>query len=175
MIMKTTRRKQSDPLEAKRSVGFMKAHGQTARTHGADRMASLHKQLKVATYNVRTLYQSGKFHQLCTGCKSVGIDLASIQEHRWTTESEVDFQWHSDGDYMLAYSSASQQRTGGVGLLIHKKHANALKSACRVSKRILVAKFNSNPELNIICVHAPTESATQVDKNAFYSDLKNCV
>ena len=162
-------------MEGGQPVGFMKVHGETERTHGPERMRNIHNQLKVVIYYVRTLFQIGKFHQLCTGCKSAGIDFASVQEHRWTTENEIDFQWHADREYMLAYSSASQKRVGGVGLLIHKRHSRTLKAISRISSRILLAKFNSNPELNIVCTYAPTESSDEEDKDQFYLDLENCV
>ena len=60
---------------------------------------------------------------------------------------------------MLVYTSASSQRTGGIGLFIRKRYVHSLQATHWVSDRILVIRFNSNPELTIICTHAPTESA----------------
>ena len=45
-------------------------------------MSSTFKPLVVSTYNVRTLYQKGKPHQLFTGCNDAGVDIVGIQEHR---------------------------------------------------------------------------------------------
>ena len=34
-------------------------------------------------------------------------------------------------------------------------------------------KFNSNPELNIVCTYPSTESSDEEDKDQFYLDLEN--
>ena len=39
------------------------------------------KTLVISTYNVSTLFQTGKLHQLFTGCADAGIDMIGIQEH----------------------------------------------------------------------------------------------
>ena len=65
--------------------------------------------------------------------------------------------WSDDRNWVTIYSSATDQRTGGVGV----------KS---VSQRILTATFNGNPQLTT--VYAQTESATDIDKDEFYDSLK---
>ena len=107
--------------------GLMTPHEETFRTHGAERLRYARRTLKVATYNVRTLYQAGKFHQLCSGSELVALDFIAVQEHRWVTNDEVDYQWDTNRKYMLAYSSADARRQGGVGLLISKSHVETLK------------------------------------------------
>jgi len=70
-----------------------------------------------STYNVRTLFQTGKFHQLHTGCQKVGIDFLAIQEHRLIIEGEYEIEqrWSSDRNYLFVFSSADKKRNGGVG------------------------------------------------------------
>src|SRR5688572_4174145 len=125
----------------------------------------MQKYILVATYNVKTLYQTGKFHQLPTGSEKVNLDFIAIQEHRWTTE-EVEYKWHSDGKYLLAYGLTTDGRQGGVGLLIHCKHLGALKSVKSITSGILMAKFHS--EVTIVSTYNPIEEATDDDKNHFY-------
>ncbi|XP_072017149.1 uncharacterized protein [Amphiura filiformis] len=48
------------------------------------------KPLVVSTYNVRTLHQQGKTHQLFTGCSDAGVDIVGVQEHRLITSSPTD-------------------------------------------------------------------------------------
>ena len=49
---------------------------------------SAFKPLIVSTYNVRTLFQHGKTHQLFMGCTDAGKDIAGIQEHRLITTTQ---------------------------------------------------------------------------------------
>ena len=66
------------------------------------------KPLTISTYNVRTLYQKGKFHQLTTGCSEQNIDIVGIQEHRLITDKAIDQEWSTDGEWLLAYASATR-------------------------------------------------------------------
>jgi hypothetical protein len=43
------------------------------------------KEFLVASYNVCTLYQAGKLHQLSVGYNKFNIDFVAIQEHRYIT------------------------------------------------------------------------------------------
>lgn len=133
------------------------------------------KNFLVSTYNVCTLYQPGKFHQLCNGCFKVNIDFAAIQEHRWITNLCIDQQWDVDHHYLFIYSSADHNRVGGVGLLIKEKYACSIKNIDNVSSRILKITFNCNPELTIVSAYAPTETASQITKQSFYNDLEACI
>ena len=60
------------------------------------------KPLTISTYNVRTLYQKGKLHQLMTGCSEQGIDIVGIQEHRLITNKDLDKEWFDDGQSLFA-------------------------------------------------------------------------
>ena len=131
------------------------------------------KPLVVSTYNVRTLHQKGKPHQLFTGCNDAGVDIVGIQEHRLITSSPTDELWSDDKNWVLIYSSATDQRHGGVGLVISKHIYKCLQSINSVSQRILTATFHGNPQLTVTVIYAPTESSSAADKDDFYDSLKD--
>ena len=83
------------------------------------------KPLTISTYNVRTLYQKGKLHQLMTSCSEQGIDIVGIQEHRLITN--LDQEWSDDGQWLFAYASATHERCGGVGILLRKESSKHLR------------------------------------------------
>src|SRR6478609_7012263 len=58
----------------------------------------------ISSYNVRTLCQTGKFHQLCNGCSKHKLDFVAIQEHRWITESEYDQIWNDNHTYKFIFA-----------------------------------------------------------------------
>ena len=131
------------------------------------------KPLVVSTYNVRTLYQGGKPHQLFMGCTDAGVDIVGIQEHRLISSSPTEELWSDDRNWVLIYSSATDQRHGGVGLVISKQIYKCLQSVNSVSQRILSATFHGNPQLTVTVIYAPTESSSTADKDDFYSSLKD--
>jgi len=133
--------------------------GATSRTVGPESCLSAFKPLIVSTYNVRTIYQKGKIHQLFSGCADAGIDIAGIQEHRLITTNSTDELWSDDKNFVMIYSTATQQRQGGVGLLMSKHIYKCLQGVKVISKRILSATFYGNPQLSIyhIIVYAPDQ------------------
>ena len=100
MITKTTRKTRKQPKAAgrqsttdamtdQRELGT--PHAPHARTVGPDYCRlSAFKPLKIYTYNVRTLFQQGKTHQLFMGCADAGIDIIGIQEHRLITPNPTE-------------------------------------------------------------------------------------
>ena len=141
---------------------------------GADKQClPVSKPLVISTYNVRTLYQEGKNYQLFMGCADAGIDIIGIQEHRLITTSPTDELWSDDKNWVLAYSSASDNRQGGVGFLMSKHVRKCLQSIESVNERILTATFYGNPLVTITTVYAPTEAASDADKEEFYLTLKS--
>ena len=72
----------------------------------------------------------------------------------------------------MIYSTANDRRCGGVGLLIHNRNAGAIKNFKSISEKILVVTFEANPELTVMSVYAPTEEASEAEKDKFYSDLQ---
>ena len=129
--------------------------------------------LVIPTYNVRTLHQQGKTHQLFMCCSDVGIDIIGIQEHRLITKEPTEELWSDDKTWVLAYSSATDQRQGGVGLLMSKHIHKCLQSVTPVTKRIISATFHWNPQLTVTSVYAPIECSLPDGKDDFYNDLNN--
>src|SRR5205814_10089986 len=66
----------------------------------------------ISSYNVRTLKQIGKFHELCSGCSEYNIDFIAIQEHRWQTDKEYDSINSSDGKYKIFFDSSDKRVIG---------------------------------------------------------------
>ncbi|XP_072041209.1 craniofacial development protein 2-like [Amphiura filiformis] len=131
------------------------------------------KPLVVSTYNVRKLHQQGNTHQLFTDCSDAGVDIVDVQEHRLITSSLTDELWSDDKNWVLIYSSATDQRQGGVGLLMSRHIHRCLQSVQTIKQRILTASFNGNPQLTVTIIYAPTESATSGEKDSFYNLLED--
>lgn len=103
-------------------------------------------------------------------------DILGVQEHRIIhDEEEVKFQRIQN--YHLVTSSAwrneAQASQGGVGLLLSHRAKSALRSVESISKRILIAEFESNPVTTVIVIYAPTNVASTDEAGEYYNDLKS--
>lgn len=131
--------------------------------------------IQIATYNVRTLAEKGRFEEVCMMANDNKLDIILIQEHRYTTEKDIDYFNSSKYDYFFVYGSAIQSnrnKIGGVGIIIKKSLKENIKKYVKVSDRIIAVHFNTNPEFVIINVYAPTESSKTQLKQKFYEDLE---
>lgn len=81
------------------------------------------------TFNVRTLYQTGKLDQLLRGTQNLSLNIIGIQERWWITKETVSQHWNDYREFMFIYFSASQPRVVGVGLLNRNKFANSYRAA----------------------------------------------
>ena len=54
------------------------------------------------------------------GCSDVGFDIIGIQEQRLITKEPTEELWSDDKTWVFVYSSATDQRQGGVGFLLSK-------------------------------------------------------
>ena len=72
------------------------------------------KPLVVSTYNVHTLHQKGKSHQLFMCCNYAGVDIVGIQEHRLITSSPTEELWSDDKNGPL---STARPQTRGFEVL----------------------------------------------------------
>lgn len=139
------------------------------------RQRKSHRCLKVASYNVRTLNDSGKQYQLAAGCKKYDIDIVVIQEHRQRFDEELKYTDLENG--LLVQVSAIVNgigaSTGGIGMYFSPSTSQRLQSCEKVSDRIMVAHLEGNPMLTVIGAYAPTECDDHQAKEAFYDALED--
>lgn len=132
----------------------------------------IHKIIKVGTYNVTTLATVGKLDKLCSTAKKYDIDFIAIQEHRFPTELAINTINCNNQPYSFIYASASENKIGGVGILIRKKYMKAIKNVNKVSERILEVTIDANPALTIITIYAPTNTTPKEIREDFFDKLQ---
>jgi exonuclease III len=134
----------------------------------------------ISTYNVRTIKNPGKLHQLIHGSfihsfREHEIEIVAIQEHRWQNNQQVNthMELFSDGNtWRFDYCSATPEGQGGIGILKNNRIAKSLSSTEKISDRIMVANFTGIPATTIIIAYAPTEDKPGPEKDRFYDDLQ---
>ena len=112
---------------------------------------------RIGTWNVRTMYQAGKVHQVAKEMKRLRLAILGVSETRWTGAGKVHLTTGETVLYSgLAGDDAPHEK--GVALILSKEVGKSLKEWEPISKRIIFARFKSKCQnTTIIQVYAPTK------------------
>ncbi|XKL64613.1 hypothetical protein PGB90_004699 [Kerria lacca] len=125
---------------------------------------------RCGTWNVRTLVEGGKFHNLVREMKRMKVDLFGISEHRWPDSGCTSFE-----DVTMYYSGGKSGRNG-VAILIGKKFSNSIIKTSAISDRIMILHLKGQKQnINVIQAYAPTADKSDEELEEFYSTLQNTV
>ena len=88
--------------------------------------------LKLATWNVRTLLQPGKMIEVANELLKYQLDIVALQEVRWSGKGQIDKK-----DFTINYSGPDE-RTGlnGVGIFVSKKIKKHILGYEPISERL---------------------------------------
>ena len=126
--------------------------------------------VKFAAWNVQTLNDPAKGIKLAKEMDRYHIDILGISECRYLGSDRIIIE-----DKHVLYSGREDGRHfQGVALFCSAYAAKCLTSWEPVNERLLTASFKSgSTKLTIIVCYAPTEAATDADKDAFYNQLQS--
>lgn len=147
--------------------------------HGPSRpmILSPHKIYKIGTWNIRTLYQAGKLENVAREMLRYNLEILGLAEVRWDNSGEHKLL----SGQKLLYSGVptqDQAHTHGVGLLLSKAAQKSLISWIPHGHRLLEATFktkNKKIKLKVIYGYAPTNDASDENKDQFYDQLDNII
>ena len=136
----------------------------------ASPVVNMRKPCKVATWNVRSLYQAGKIHNAAKEMERLNIDILGISDVQWPDSGKMKI------NNKTIYYSGSQDgsHSYGVGIILNQNIDKAVVNFIPHSNRIILLQLNQNkPKINIIQVYAPTADKPESDIETFYEDLDN--
>ncbi|XP_060665548.1 uncharacterized protein LOC132797786 [Drosophila nasuta] len=107
--------------------------------------------LRICTWNVRTLNWEGASIQLADALEKLKADITAIQEMRWTGQG-----CSKRANCDIYYSCHAERREFGCGFVVSRR----LRHHVSISP-------------HIICAHAPTEEKDDAAKDAFYARLED--
>jgi hypothetical protein len=126
--------------------------------------------LKVATWNVLTLNQTGFVTALVLTLPLQKVSLAGITEACLTGTDSTQVE----GATVL--HSGGQQHVHGVALVVFPPLVANLTKWSPTSDRLLLARFShSHGHLSVIVAYAPTENGDSDVKDAFHDQLETAV
>ena len=129
----------------------------------------LKKELKIATWNVRSM-SAGKLDNIIKEVQNNSIDILGIAEHRWSGVGHFN---PTAGGKMI-YSGREKRGQSGVGIYLNQMVTKSLLGYHPVNDRILSVRIHGKVrEITIIQAYAPTSSATEEEREQFYYQLQS--
>ena len=127
------------------------------------------KNITIATWNVRSLRDTGKLEELTHEMDRYEWDILGLCEMRWKNFGETSTE---DG-HRLYFSGREDTHEKGVGFLVHKSNINSIMSCRPVSSRLITIRLKATPfNLTIIQAYAPTSDYDDEQIEEFYDQLQ---
>ena len=124
------------------------------------------RRTRVASWNVRTLYQTSKLAQVVKEFDNYKLDILGVSEARWTGEGKRKL---ASAHTILFSGRSDDHHTEGVAIIINNRLEKALTEWKPLGPRLLKARFNSRyTKLTVIVCYAPIEDATEENNDSFY-------
>ena len=149
----------------------------TESLDGSEKSATGRKQLKMAgndntigTWNVRTLYATGKV--LTHALSRYKWDIAGLAETRWTGEGETS----TEEGHKIWYSGEREKHQHGEAFIVRKEITDCVIGCTAVNSRIISIRITAKPiNITVIQVYAPTTSHSDDETEMFYETLEETI
>lgn len=124
--------------------------------------------LRIGTWNVRTLNRLGGPKTLADELKNAKLDITALQETKKAGKNMASFK-----DYALYYSGTQSASLFGTGFLVAGKALGAVIGFNPIDERMCTLRVKGKFfNITLINCHAPTEEKDDDIKNAFYEKLQ---
>src|SRR5437867_4071364 len=133
---------------------------------------------KIATWNVRSLYVSGKLANVLSEMKRMGIDIMGVAETCWDGEGSfpAELPESEGGDKYKVFFSGGKKRRRGVGVIVREEVVKSVMMCEPISERIMIMRLKVAP-INVLLVqiYAPNEDEDEEEKDRFYERLDKVI
>ncbi|XP_071640906.1 craniofacial development protein 2-like [Temnothorax longispinosus] len=125
-------------------------------------------KIRIATWNVRSLYIAGKLANVEAEMSRLNIDILGLSEVRWPGSG---MQKTSNGVIYYSRGSDTNHRYR-TAILVNNVVAESVAEFIPLNDRVMILKLQtSHRALNVIQVYAPTNDKTDAETEEFYSKI----
>ena len=152
------------------SNGVQVTHDRKTATANREKRQLKKRITKIATWNVRTLFQKGKLDNVLQEAERLNLSVLGISEMRWNNKGCIN-----KNGWTVIYSE-NDKYSNGVGVFVNEKTSNNLIGHWGISDRVILVKIKE-PKfcLSLIQVYAPTSDANDQDIEQFYDELNSAI
>lgn len=123
---------------------------------------------KLGTWNIRTMLTPGKIEEIGKEMQRYNVGILALQETRWKDEGIINRQ-----KYSLLYAGEDKQGMNGTAFMLNNKFREKVMEFKKVNGRISYIRIKNNmANITILNVYAPTDGATDQEKEAFYEKIE---
>lgn len=133
------------------------------------------KSLRIASWNVRTMYESGKCAQIAQEMQRYKLNILGISETHWTQSGQKRL---ATGELILYSGRDDNNHREGTAIMVSKQAQKTLRGWEPHGARIIMASFstsNKNINMNLVQIYSPTNDALEEEKEDFYNRLQGVV
>ena len=135
-----------------------------------DTVSTQKKNIRIGTWNIRTLLHPGKIGNVKLEMKRLNVNILGLGETRWKNAGI------STLDDCKFIHSGGQKHERGVGLLLDEEISKCLLGYWTISDRVMLVKIKGRPvNIAIVQIYAPTSESDEEDIGQFYEDLDMAV
>lgn len=125
--------------------------------------------MRICTWNVRTLYREGAVYALADVLEKYKADITALQEVRWNGKGVTTTP---KGD-ALYYSCHETRHEFGCGFVVSRRLKHLVSRFTPVDERLATIRIKAKFfNISLICAHAPTEDKDEQTKDIFYERLE---
>lgn len=154
------------------SIGSNQDGSDKSATGEKNFMKLTHKNLVTGTWNVRTLFASGKVDELEHELAGYQWDIVGLAETRWTGMGET----RTNGGNKIWFSGHDSKHQHGVAFIVNKKTIGSVLGCAPLSCRLISIRLSAKPNnITIMQVYAPTTDYDDQDIEEFYEQLEKAI
>ncbi|KAK6058573.1 endonuclease/exonuclease/phosphatase family protein [Cooperia oncophora] len=138
------------------------------------RRRRMNDYLDICTYNCRTLSMEASLRTLLHQSRKIRYDIICLQE---TKAKEAFTRKMDEGQLLVIGQKNLVRNSGGVGFLVNRSIESNVHSHEILSPRIALLRLKTRQKamISIVNCYAPTNSADEEEKDAFYHELEEVV